>query len=78
MNSFGMYNYDATVELLMNLNMENRNYIVEQLKEVYLAGDANNDGNIGMNEFLMLFRHMEPKKYSYFDGLCFFRGIVIE
>lgn len=51
-----MYNYDDTIELLLNLNIENRNYIVEHLKEVYLAGDVNNDGSIGIQEFLMLFR----------------------
>lgn len=53
-NNLGMYNYDQAIELLININIENRNYIVEQLKEVYLAGDVDNDGSIGINEFLML------------------------
>ena len=29
MNAVGMYNYDNTIDLLLNINIENRNYIVE-------------------------------------------------
>ena len=56
--------FDYLGPKIVELNHELSSQAVEKLKEVYLAGDVDDDGSIGWDEFIMLMRHMEPKKFS--------------
>jgi hypothetical protein len=55
---------EPVLSLILELNVKNRKYIVENLKPIYLAGDINEDHSIGFQEFLILIRHIEGGSYS--------------
>ena len=42
------------------------------MKYVYLAGDIDGDEMIGFDEYILLFRHMEPSFYSFLTATNFF------
>ena len=54
---------DRALEMMLEAFGEQRAENTKQLKEVYLAGDVNDDQSIGLDEFLMLFRNMERQKF---------------
>ena len=56
--------FDSIGPRISRINLQVASLAVEKLKEVYLAGDVDDDGSIGWDEFIMLLRHMEPTKFQ--------------
>lgn len=56
--------FDCIGGRICSINWQIARMAVEKLKEVYLAGDVDDDGSIGWDEFIMLVRHIEPSKFS--------------
>lgn len=46
--------------------------LLNNLKEIYLAGDVNNDGSISWQEYLMLVRHIQKNTFNITHEMVMF------